>query len=377
MAAVARGYRFSVPTDLTALHAADLTIASVPSGHVYVRHLERPDGHGTSRRLPDPDPDDPGRAAQQRWWPPVMLRPQWAQDAEFDVFHVHFGFDACSPADLERLTRVLAARDKRLVLTAHDLRNPHHEDRLLHDAQLDVLMAAADAVVTLTPGAAREIADRWGVAATVLPHPHVVDFATMRRLQQARRSDPRDEFRVGLHLKSLRASMAPLRLLPALAETVATIPGGVLQVNGHRDVLEPTGARRDPALARWLERQAARGRIDLRVHDFLPDDALWEYLAGLDVSVLPYRFGTHSGWLEACRDLGTQVIAPTCGYYAEQGPVLSYQHDEHGFDADSLIAAVHRAHALRRQDHAVPVEDRRRQRQQVAEAQDALYRSVR
>ena len=38
-------------------------------------------------------------------------------------------------------------------------------------------------------------------------------------------------------------------------------------------------------------------------------------------SVLPYRFGTHSGWLEACYDLGTAVVAPTCGFYAEQQPL--------------------------------------------------------
>ena len=38
------------------------------------------------------------------------------------------------------------------------------------------------------------------------------------------------------------------------------------------------------------------------------------------VSVLPYRFGTHSGWLEACFDLGTAVIAPSCGFYKQQRP---------------------------------------------------------
>ena len=54
------------------------------------------------------------------------------------------------------------------------------------------------------------------------------------------------------------------------------------------------------------------------------------------MSVLPYRFGTHSGWLEACRDLGTTVVAPDCGYYADQGPVLTYRMDEHRYDADSL-----------------------------------------
>jgi 2-oxoglutarate dehydrogenase E1 component len=132
-----------------------------------------------------------------------------------------------------------------------------------------------------------------------------------------------------------------MALLPTLVETVAAIPGGVLQVNGHRDVLDPDGARRDESLAAYLHDQADAGRLELHVHDFLDDDALWDYLASLDVSVLPYRFGTHSGWLEACRDLGTAVVAPTCGHYADQGPVLSYAHDEAGLD-EVTIGMAHR-----------------------------------
>jgi hypothetical protein len=182
-------------------------------------------------------------------------------------------------------------------------------------------------------------------------------------------------FRVGVHVKSLRAGMHPHPLLPVLVETVRDLPGAVLQVNGHRDVLDPDGPRYDAALAEALQDHAARGEVDLRIHDFLDDDALWAYLASLDVSVLPYRFGTHSGWLEACRDLGTAVIAPSCGYFADQAPVLTYGHDEQRFDAQSLVAAVREAHA----GHVAPppdVEERRRQRAGVAAAHARVYASV-
>ena len=107
----------------------------------------------------------------------------------------------------------------------------------------------------------------------------------------------------------------------------------------------------------------------------MDDDGLWAYLASLDVSVLPYRFGTHSGWLEACRDLGVAVIAPSCGYYADQGPVLGYEHDEDHFDADSLVAAVREAHAGPRAQ-PIGVDERRRQRAQVAAAHARVYDSV-
>ena len=35
------------------------------------------------------------------------------------------------------------------------------------------------------------------------------------------------------------------------------------------------------------------------------------------------KFGTHSGLLEACRDLGTAVVAPACGAYGDQGLIVN------------------------------------------------------
>ncbi len=303
-----------------------------------------------------------------------MLRPEWAATADFDVFHLHFGFDACDPAELAELVATLRRRGKPFVFTVHDLRNPHHLSREAHDAQLDVLVPAADALVTLTHGAASEIRRRWGREAAVIPHPHVVELEDISRFRRDRPAVG-GQFRVGLHVKSLRPSMAPLRILPALVRAVADLPDAVLQVNAHHDVMDVDGQRRDDDLADYLQRSAASGDLDLRVHDFLPDDALWAYLASLDVSVLPYRFGTHSGWMEACRDLGTTVVAPTCGFYAEQGPVLSYLHDEDRYDPDGLAAAICTAY-WDRPTYGTTVEQRRDQRGLVAATHDELYRSL-
>ncbi|MEV7428430.1 MULTISPECIES: glycosyltransferase family 1 protein [unclassified Nocardioides] len=350
-----------------------VTVASVPAGHVYVRHLA-PEAGGGPRRLTDPRPA--GRPADsQVWWPPAMLDPSWVRGHEFDLLHLHFGFDARSPEDLKAFADALHDTGRPLVYTVHDLRNPHHEDRTLHDAQLDVLVPAADELVTLTAGAAEEIRRRWGRTATVVPHPHVVDLRTMAVAQdvRARRGAGRgDGFRVGLHVKSLRAGMAPMTILPALVDTVASLPGAVLQVDAHRDVLDDDGARRDDRLATYLRGLEADGLVDLRVHDYFTDDELWAYLASLDVSVLPYRFGTHSGWLEACRDLGTTVVAPSCGYYADQGPVLSYVHAEQEYDASTLAEAVRTAFETRPRFGA-SIDERRGQRAEVAAAHDRVY----
>ena len=67
-----------------------------------------------------------------------------------------------------------------------------------------------------------------------------------------------------------------------------------------------------------LELHADQGLIELHRHARLSDDGLIAYLQRLDVSVLPYQFGSHSGWLEMCRDLGVGVVAPDCGFYVGQ-----------------------------------------------------------
>ncbi len=350
--------------------SSQIRVASVPAGHVYVRHLSDPDGVDAVVRLPDIPPAD-GCRVPGGWWPPAMLDADWiaAHHATFDVFHVHFGFDAKTPEELRAVGDALRRAGVPLVVTVHDLRNPHHPSRELHDAQLGVLIEHAAAVLTLTPGAAREIAERWSREATVLAHPHVVDWDTMARPRPVH-----DGFVVGLHAKSLRANMDAPAVAAVLAEAVAELPDARLQINLHHEVFEPGSHFHDPVTGAGL-RQLAGERVEVREHDYFSDDELWAYLSGLDVSVLPYRFGTHSGWLEACVDLGTAVIAPSCGFYAEQQPLFAYRHDEAGLDAGSLKAAVRAAYDAR-PGHRASVVERREQRRALSAAHEALYARV-
>jgi glycosyltransferase involved in cell wall biosynthesis len=326
-----------------------IRVLSVPAGHVYVRHLSSATGDDGVLRLPDPQVS-PGVPAAQ-WWPPPALEADWVREHadEFDVYHVHFGFDARSPRQLQDLVEALRSQGRPLVYTVHDLRNPHHLDRTLHDEALDVLVPAADAVLTLTTGAADEIRERWGRFAHVLPHPHVVE---QPRLSAARPA--REDYVVGLHLKSLRASMDPLPVLDVLTRVVPELPGARLRVDVHTDVVTPGYPRYDAEVTRRLRAAEDGGLLELQVHDFFTDEELWDYFQGLDLSVLPYRFGTHSGWLEACYDLGTPVLTADCGYYRDQRPCLTYRLDETGLDAASLEAGLRRAHAERPQWRADP-----------------------
>lgn len=331
-----------------------MRIASIPAGHAYVRALGLP-GDGVTRLL---DPPVPG-APPQQWWPPVMLEPSWlrANAASFDVVHVHFGYDDRTPAQLRALVATVRELGRPLVVTVHDLRNPHHRDPAPHAAALDVLVPAADAVLTLSRGAAAQIRARWGREARVVPHPHVVPA---ERLGAARARH--DGFVVGLHAKSVRANADPVPVARGLAAALAGLPGARLRIDAHDD-------ERGRAVA------AALPGFDVHVHRPFTDDELWDYLTGLDVSVLPYRFGTHSGWLEACHDLGTAVVAPDCGFYDQQAPCFLYGHDEARLDVASLAAAVRSARAAGPAPHADPAQ-RAAQRAEIAAAHAAAYRAV-
>ena len=350
--------------------SGQIRVASVPAGHVYVRHLSDPDGGDAVVRLPDIPPAD-GRRVPGGWWPPAMLDADWiaAHHDTFDVFHVHFGFDAKTPDELRAVAGALERAGVPLVVTVHDLRNPHHPSPELHDAQLGVLIEHAAAVITLTPGAAREIAARWGrrrdrpaaPARRGLGH----DGSSSPRPRRVRGRAARQE-RAGQHGRDGRRRRA--------GGGGGALPGARLQINVHHEVFEPGSHYHDPETGEAL-RQLAGEHVEVREHEYFSDDELWAYLSSLDVSVLPYRFGTHSGWLEACVDLGTAVIAPSCGFYAEQQPLFEYRHDETGLDAGSLAAAVRRR-VRRAPARRASVVERREQRRALSAAHEALYARV-
>jgi glycosyltransferase involved in cell wall biosynthesis len=344
-----------------------IRVASVPADHPYVRHLGVPGGR--VERLPDHR--EPG---QRGWWPPRMLETEWvARHAEdFDVFHVQFGFDGRHPEQLRELVALLGRLGKPLVYTIHDLRNPNHAEGGLHEEQMAVLVEAADALVTLTGCAAARIEERFGRAPEVIPHPHVVPL----ELLEGRYGGPRragDPPVVGVHLKSMRANMVGVPVLRALTEGGGIAPAR-LRVDLHEEFWDPQAPAFRADLRTELEHLCRRDALDLRVHDYFTDVELYDYLASLDVAVLPYRFGTHSGWLEACRDLGTAVVAPSCGCYADQGEVFEYRCDEDGLDAASLRRAV--ARAIEAPPHPIPVAERRTQRERIAAAHEDLYRRL-
>ncbi len=325
------------------------TVLSIPGGHPYVRAVV-PD---SVRVLPDPT--DP-------WWPHPALDPGHLRrlDGAVDLVHLHFGFEHRSVAEIEAWRDTLAERRLPLVLTVHDLENPNLHDGRHHLAQLDVLVPAAAALVTLTGCAASAIGRRWGRRPVVVPHPPLLAPATGL--------PPTEAGLVGVHLKRLRPNVTPVDVLvPALGEAVAA-HGARLEV--RIDPIAGAGAvaRVRELAAPSMARVVVAGRLDER--DFAAE------LARLEVAVLPYRFGTHSGWLEACRDVGTRVVAPHCGCFTDQwSEVVPYAGDRHGLDRASLAEAVGRALALGSPPPPDPVGSDRRRREAAA-AHARIYADV-
>jgi beta-1,4-mannosyltransferase len=340
-----------------------IRVASVPASHPYVHHIADPHGRDGVVRLADPT--DP-------WWPPAALDPDWVDrhHRRFDLVHVHFGFDALEPATLAKVCDRLDAHAKALVVTVHDLRNPHHPSGELHEQQLGVLVGRAAVVLTLTDGAAAAIRTQFGREAFVVPHPHIVELDDMRSRQRVT-TEP--SMVVGLHLKSLRPNMEP-RVVAAAAEAVRQVPGARLRIDVHLDVAEPGGARHRSDVMAVVRALEDEGVVDLHTHDYFDDGEFVDYLASLRASILPYRFGTHSGWLEACRDLGVTVVAPDCGFYGDQGPTLEFVCNERdGFDARSCTAAVASALTLPPPD-PIGWDERLAQRVELARSHRDAYR---
>lgn len=287
--------------------STSITVASAPAGHPYVESIS-----ACSDVTVLPDPPVPGAPAGV-WWPPAVLHPSWIIEHRADarLLHIHFGTESFAPGHLTAAIDAAHAVSWPVVFTVHDLEHPQLGDQAAYDRQLDELVRGADALVTLTEGAASVIRRRWGREALVAPHPSVlsVDAAVPRARSF-------DEVLIGVHLKDLRPNVdgpgTVAALLHATAELRARGINAVAEVRMHHRVRDEAARREVRSLC------ATDGHAVLIEHERLDDAQLVVSLSRLDAYVLPYRHGTHSGWLELCWDLGVPVAAPPVGFYAEQ-----------------------------------------------------------
>ena len=333
------------PQGPPAVQGGLIRVASIPYGDPYVDAVRPPDAVrvGTAG---DPSP----------WLDAAHLD---AHVRDVDVLHLHTG-DASVAAVAGQCWAETARRlGLPLVVTVHRVprsgRAARSAEEARYQAHLEAVLATAEVVLTLTPGAADEIADRYGRTAIVVAHPSVAapdpDLGAERGL-------------VGLRLGPPAAGVPEPYELVRAALSGAVSGGGRLQV-----VTED-----ERHVGRAVRDLAARGELELVVH---PPAERAARLQQLHVAVLPEPPGTHSRDLEVCRDVGTLVVAPTSGWAAQQwSEVISYGTDAGGWlDPLSLTGAV--AAALTR-PMPRPADPgwRAEQRAAVQEVHAAVYRQV-
>ncbi|WJL96598.1 glycosyltransferase [Microbacterium sp. ET2] len=319
-----------------------------------------------------PDPPVPG-APDGQWWPPVALTTAWlrANSENVDALHVHFGLESFSPAELG--SALAAARDLELpvVYTVHDLENPQLRDQTAYGELLDIIVPGADHLITLTAGAGAEVAHRWGRECEIIPHPLLAGHAG----EGPARAPRGETVRVGMHLRDLRPNIDAAAAVRAAAEAAKSLEGGdapvVIEILLNERV-------RDVDLAARLETVAAQHpSVHMRRTARLSDADIEAWLTGLDLFVLPYRHGTHSGWVELCFDLGVPVAGTAVGHVASQHPSSFRVIDLD--DPATLAAAIRRSRVARQAADQPAARDtrhraRRHERDEVRAAHLALYR---
>lgn len=353
---------------------AALRIASVPSGHPYVEHLVDAEPGGVVH-LPDPPPVGGGSG---RWWPPTMLTPAWITEHahDFDVLHVHFGMESFSTSELEAALSAVAASGRPLVYTVHDLSNPQLVDQTRHREHVDLMIERADRLITLTGAAADLVERRWHRRPVVIEHPHVLPLDRRAPVGTAHPTPV-----VGVHLRDLRPNIDGVTTVSTLGRALEMLHDRGSQVVGRLDLNE--NVRDEETRDAVREIADASPWLTLHEHPRWDDDALERSLADLDVALLPYGHGTHSGWVELCFDLGVPVVGAGVGFMGEQHPD-SFRDYRQG-DATSLASALAATIAT---ESARPGSDARRelvarrhdfrvtQRSRVAAQHEELYREL-
>jgi hypothetical protein len=319
-------------------------VATIPSHDAYVAAVLPPDVVRVDADLPSP-------------WLDVAHLEAHAED--IDVLHLHTGDAGAAALAGQCWAETVRRLGVPLVVTVHRL--PRSAGRIRtavearHDAHLEAVLATAEVVLTLTPGAADEIADRFGRTAIVVAHPSVTVPDPDRGAERGV---------VGLRLGP------PSPGVPDAGALVRATLSGAVSGGGRLRVLAGDERWAGPLAAEL----AARGELELVVH--APAD-LPAQLQELHVAVLPEPCGTHSRDLEVCRDVGTRVVAPTCGWFAEQwSEVVPYATDERGrLDPLSLTGAVDAALARPMPRPADRVW-RAEQQAAVRQVHAAVYRQV-
>jgi hypothetical protein len=201
-------------------------------------------------------------------------------------------------------------------------------------------------VLTLTGRAAAELTS-LGATVTVVPHPHVVPLRRMVCRHHRSRGA------LYVHAATCRPNL-DVELLVSVAARLAPVAG--LRVH----IRSPLDDRRGELATRL----GSIPGVALDLSARLDDAALWDRIDRASAVLLPYRWGTHSGLLEAGRDLATPVLATPISTLIDQGATA--------LDPQDPIGSLERCRGL----PSTSIVERLMQRRHVVAAHRRMYREL-
>lgn len=207
------------------------------------------------------------------------------------------------------------------------------------------------------------------------PHPHVLGLDTLMAPRRDKSMGPCGSASTS---RACAPTWPPARSWRHWPKVDQLDEPAIVQVNTHPEVMIGCATGRSRALAPGSRTAPARASSTCRCTPTGRERAVDLPSPASTRTARLYRC-THSGWLEACVDLGTAVIAPSCGFYAQQRPVFSYANSRDGLDAQSLARAVravaHHARDLARSARLDPAY-RLTERRWVAAEHERIYRGL-
>lgn len=292
-------------------------VLSYPARHPYVDRLHGPVAQLVHR---DVAPSCFGDHHDPDW-----LR---AHSLDWDLAHIHFRHQQRSGDRLRAALLAHHGSGTPVVMTVHDLEDPHRPTGDRH--ALDLLArigASVDVLTTFTRGARRAVERITGRSCLLIPHGALLNLRQRAHRRRDRHvlEGPGRPFL--LHAGRVRPNLAWPEVIDAhrlsgtdrpLLITVAADRAGPLQT-------------------------AAAGRRGVHVVTYAGscvDANLERTIAGCHAMVLPYTHGSHSGLLELAADQGVPVLATAVGYLAEQAPVRSVRLRDGRPDVCDLAAAM-------------------------------------
>lgn len=236
----------------------------------------------------------------------------------FDVLHIH-SVEFAETELIERVLEKCARRRRRVVFTLHDI-SPMFYDA--DSAYLDKLLkvcTAAQAIVTLTRSAARELLQRLPQLEErnhlkVIPHGYVLKPGHARWGKAGSAGGGKVEYAMyGAFRPNRDVYTSVLNWYYALQGDEARLNILCRALNEHD--LEDEKLRLGELLSFV---NSDRERMRLVMHPFPTDEQVVDFLSDCDVLLMPYKWGTHSGQLELAFDLNLLPVISDVGYYHEQ-----------------------------------------------------------